>query len=44
MKNKRTEATNPAAPGKGAITFLFQVGRSGRALPEQHRWAATASG
>jgi hypothetical protein len=33
--------SNPAAPGNGAITVLFHVGRLGRAVPEPGRWAET---
>ncbi len=34
----RAGAPNKAAAGKGAIAFRFQVGRPGRALPEQRCW------
>jgi hypothetical protein len=33
------KGSNPAAPGKGAITFFPHVGRPGRAVPERWRWA-----
>jgi len=36
-QNEKSE-TNPAAPGNGAITSLCHVARSGRAVPEQHRY------
>ena len=28
---------NPAAPGNGAMTFLFQIQQLRRAVPEQYR-------
>jgi hypothetical protein len=31
-----------AAPGNGAAGLLFHVGRLGRAVPEQQRWAVIA--